>query len=278
MAKLVSSSMERCWVRRTDILLSSVLIITFAIVPTLGFVGVGHSNARILPFADQSSQTFCGRIRCTSSKGGGSLSLSLSQKSSASEKKSLDLIDARIREAEEQDLKAISNILTFAFFGKFNPLEWLQTYFSLQDSFPEAQKSELYCTFVAYRRESGKSSDEIIGYCEVDCRPNSDPKAAPRPYMCNLAVKDKWKNNGIGTALIEVCEEKVTKDWCQESLHLRVRRRNSAALGLYKKMGYLVAEEDAGNCEQEGRPNSETSGTQEKDLDVIMLKKVMITN
>uniref|UniRef100_A0A7S3QGL8 Uncharacterized protein n=1 Tax=Chaetoceros debilis TaxID=122233 RepID=A0A7S3QGL8_9STRA len=138
--------MQRCLVRRTDIFLCSVsvLIIFFGIVPTLGFAGGGHStNARILPFAKESSQSFCaGRIRSTSTKGGNrGTRLSLSQKSSASGKKSLDSgsIDARIREAEEQDLKAISSILTYEFFGKFNPLEWLQTYFSLQDSFPEAQ-------------------------------------------------------------------------------------------------------------------------------------------
>lgn len=228
--------------------------------PALGFVG--NCNDRILPFTKP--QSFCRKTR--SLKGGWLFEKSPNLSEISDGKKSLDSIDARIREAGAQDLKAISSILTNEFFGKFNPLEWLQTYFSLQDSFPEAQKSGLYCTFVAYR----ESSEEIIGYCEVDCRPNSNSKAAPRPYMCNLAVKNRWKRNGIGTALIEVCEEKVANEWCQGNLHLRVRRQNSAALGLYTKMGYIVIDEDG-----EYEENRKKRGNQEKDANVITLKKVL---
>ncbi len=142
----------------------------------------------------------------------------------------------QVRHAQAQDLKVISNIVTDAFFGRFNPLEWLKTFLSLEDSLPDADKSELYDMLVACQMESG----EIIGYCEIDCRPSSNPKAAPRPYMCNLVVRDTWRKKGLGSALIQICEDKVINEWMQLALFLRVRETNVAAVRLYKKLGYEV--------------------------------------
>eukprot|EP00553_Chaetoceros_curvisetus_P006837 CAMPEP_0204625842 /NCGR_PEP_ID=MMETSP0717-20131115/11489_1 /ASSEMBLY_ACC=CAM_ASM_000666 /TAXON_ID=230516 /ORGANISM="Chaetoceros curvisetus" /LENGTH=235 /DNA_ID=CAMNT_0051641625 /DNA_START=110 /DNA_END=817 /DNA_ORIENTATION=- len=165
----------------------------------------------------------------------------------------------QVRRVQARDLKVVSNIVTDAFFGRFNPLEWLKTFLSLEDSLSDAQKSEfqLYDMLVACHVESG----EIVGYCEIDCRPSSNPNDAPRPYMCNLAVKNKWRNRGLGSALIAICEEKVVQEWIQGALFLRVRETNTVALQLYKNLGY----------------NVELDNTTKRNEGVLLLKKVLVT-
>lgn len=142
-----------------------------------------------------------------------------------------------VRHAESKDMKSASKILTDAFFS-FNiitsPLEWLNTFFSLKDSMELV--GENYIILVACQ----KSNDEVVAICEVDCREKSEKILAPRPYLCNLAVISQWRRNGIARTLIQICENKVSNDWNYSFLHLRVRRKNVAAIGMYEKMGYFI--------------------------------------
>jgi len=169
--------------------------------------------------------------------------------------------DIYIREAEAKDLKTASKILTDAFFSSnifSKPLEWLKTYLSLQDTFPESCSSLLYYMLVACK----KSDDTVVGICEVDCRSSSIRNAAPRPYMCNLAVDKEWRRKGIGKALIVMCEEKARNEWEEDFLHLRARK-NSVAVAIYSSLGYEVDEAAAQHRDQ-------ISGD-----DIILLKKSM---
>jgi len=159
--------------------------------------------------------------------------------------------DVYIRTAEMKDLKDASNLLTNAFFSMNilkTPFEWLKTYLSLEETFPK--DSNDHFMFVACSR----STDSIIGFCEVDSRMSIKPEAAPRPYMCNLAVGKKWRNRGIAKALIFECEKKA-RGWGKEYIYLRVRWKNKAAIGLYNGLGYVeqIDSEDEQNTIRRGQ-------------------------
>jgi len=83
-------------------------------------------------------------------------------------------------------------------------------------------------------------SGNIVGFAEIDAVQATDiTNAAPRPYMCNLAVDRYHQRKGIAKALIASCEERCIQ-WGESCLHLKVREENNAALQLYKKLGYFV--------------------------------------
>ena len=167
--------------------------------------------------------------------------------------------DVYIRTAEMKDLKNASNLLTSAFFSMnilTTPFEWLKTYLSLEDTFPK--DSNEHFMFVACSR----MNDSIIGFCEVDSRVSIKPKAAPRPYMCNLAVGKNWRSRGIAKALIFECERKA-HGWGKEYIYLRVRWKNKAAIGLYNSIGYVE------QIETGSRKNIK----KRSDDDIILLQK-----
>ena len=111
------------------------------------------------------------------------------------------------------------------------PVEWLKTYLSLRDGLEEissCDNADLYFILVVCK----ESNDSVIGICEVDNRSKSTskstststskPDVAPRPYICNLAVDKQWRKKGVGTALMNKCEEITIDSWGEECLHLRV--------------------------------------------------------
>jgi ribosomal protein S18 acetylase RimI-like enzyme len=72
------------------------------------------------------------------------------------------------------------------------------------------------------------------------------------PYMCNVAVDEKYQRRGIASALIARCERQV-EDWYVQtggqiscSLYLRVRESNTAAVRMYSKLNYtsILQEKD----------------------------------
>mmetsp|Transcript_21876 Transcript_21876/g.25278 ORF Transcript_21876/g.25278 Transcript_21876/m.25278 type:complete len:318 (-) Transcript_21876:729-1682(-) len=181
----------------------------------------------------------------------------------SSEVGKLDVLpsDIYIRCAEAKDLKIASKILTDAFFS-FNILstllEWLKTYFSLCDSLSET--NDHYYMFVAC------NSDSVIGICEVDDRPSSKTKTittTPRPCIFNLAVDEKWRQKGIGKALMNVCEEKARNEWKEDFLYLRVRNCNKSAINFYLRLGYIIIEEFL-------QPPDKISGDE-----IILMKKTL---
>jgi ribosomal protein S18 acetylase RimI-like enzyme len=168
-----------------------------------------------------------------------------------------------------------TNIFTFQ-------LEKLNTYLSLESTYPYRNifgKVVKHDMLTACRYPDGK----VIGFCEVDDQPpgtfktgsnnnnnnkkkEDNPREAPRPYMCNLAVDRQWTRKGVAKALVKACEDIVLSDeWrrqkvddyasdtdtskstCspanshdhQPKLHLKVRSQNEAALQLYRSLGYI---------------------------------------
>ena len=170
-----------------------------------------------------------------------------------------------IRRAMMSDTGRASELLTDGFFKNTNPFshlwERLQTYLSVDVDFP--QPLARHEIFVACDNKSGR----IIGLAEVDARVNEkNARGQNGPYMCNLAVDSAHKRKGIATSLVKQCELEV-QQWhagstsynqqrqqqtasssngskdskptiIPNSLSLKVRQSNKAAIAMYDKLGY----------------------------------------
>ena len=103
-------------------------------------------------------------------------------------------------------------------------------------------------------------SGEVIGYCEVTEKnfglggkfsntktmksPSNKKKKKsvsekPRPYLGNLSVVDYARNSGVGSKLVDTCEE-VVQSWNGKhtEIVLQVEEDNKAAIQFYKRRGY----------------------------------------
>jgi ribosomal protein S18 acetylase RimI-like enzyme len=167
-----------------------------------------------------------------------------------------------IRPALMVDMGRGSKILSDGFFkSKTNFItyhfERLQTYLSLESCFPEPNSN--HEIFVACCAKRGT----VWGMVEVDARTKRCSTlrgtAKDGPYMCNLAVDDRYQRLGIATSLVVECERQV-REWHEQdrqqriqdgtvddlttmqlsnSLYLKVRENNYPAVRLYSKLGYL---------------------------------------
>ena len=61
-----------------------------------------------------------------------------------------------------------------------------------------------------------------------------------RPILTNLAVLKESRKYGIGSKLLDRCEEHVTEEWKMKEIILEVEDYNGKGLEFYQKRGYEV--------------------------------------
>jgi ribosomal protein S18 acetylase RimI-like enzyme len=163
-----------------------------------------------------------------------------------------------IRHAQEKDLVQASKLLTDAFFHNDNIfiflMEWLKTYFSLKDGYMECQSNHHheYVMLVACKQHTYSTQEQVLALCEVDFRSNGKTTMQKMeqthlintmlPYVCNLVVKPKERNKGIGKAMLYACEQQA-KEWEASNLYLKVRNTNIRAIEMYTRLGYQIMEQ-----------------------------------
>jgi ribosomal protein S18 acetylase RimI-like enzyme len=192
------------------------------------------------------------------------LSLSSSQRTTdlllnkdRNHKKNRTKQDFFIRKSMALDVGRASQILTDGFFKRRGMnifsyfLERLETYLSLEVDFPKPlTRHEI---FVACDACSG----QVLGMAEVDARTTGRSACGQDgPYMCNLAVDEARQRKGIASALVQYCELQV-QQWHYEtmeddvevanSLYLKVRETNQAAVSMYDKLGYRSYRQEKDN-------------------------------
>lgn len=93
-------------------------------------------------------------------------------------------------------------------------------------------------------KDPPSSSQEIFinandGTINGDTINPSDPRPL-RPILTNLAVAKDAREYGIGSKLLDACEQHVRNRWKLNEIILEVEDYNSAALQFYLKRGYHV--------------------------------------
>lgn len=79
------------------------------------------------------------------------------------------------------------------------------------------------------------------GYLSVEVHREKD--SADFIYLDDLSVSEPYRNNGIGTALIETAERYASALGISE-IALHVEKANTAAFRLYTRLGFVVLHEE----------------------------------
>ncbi|KAL7560942.1 hypothetical protein ACA910_022430 [Epithemia clementina (nom. ined.)] len=104
---------------------------------------------------------------------------------------------------------------------------------------------------------------DVLGFVEVTLRPyglgleqvgmddesciqlRTNPMHKKRPILTNLSVKYEARKSGVGTRLMERCEQEIIRNWpCKSELILEVESDNVNALQFYHKRGFQELFED----------------------------------
>ena len=98
---------------------------------------------------------------------------------------------------------------------------------------------------------------DLLGFCEITRRPyglgkkqnviyDDEPaiEPSPRPILTNLAVKKKMRKYGVGSKLLDACEQHVAQRWNLDEIILEVEDYNTRALDFYSKRGYELIFDD----------------------------------
>ena len=100
-----------------------------------------------------------------------------------------------------------------------------------------------------YHRDEDLIKDQVIGFVEVTEKqfglgPQYNGKEM-RPVLTNLAVHPSFRNAGVGSELLQACEDVVSSSWNgHDEIVLEVEEDNPKALEFYAKRGYSVVFED----------------------------------
>ena len=89
---------------------------------------------------------------------------------------------------------------------------------------------------------------EIMGCAGIEVSKVSTPNGKSiqnaAPLMSNLAVGKKFRRRGLAEDLVKATEEVARKQWGYDECYLFVEKQNTAAVKLYRKLGYVQQWED----------------------------------
>ncbi|MBD3207678.1 ribosomal-protein-alanine N-acetyltransferase [Candidatus Bathyarchaeota archaeon] len=127
-------------------------------------------------------------------------------------------VNVNIREVREEELDLVHNIEE-----KTYEKPWSRSFFKLMSKVSE----DLFIVAI--------EAEEIVGYSvgEVEIRKKGEKKG----HLLNVAVKKQYRNQGIGTMLMDEMENRFLEKGCTLS-YLEVRDSNLKAQKLYRNRGY----------------------------------------
>ncbi len=152
-------------------------------------------------------------------------------------------VSCMIREAQLQDIKALTEVLTVSFHPTQGWLLFLQPLLKL--GIYEDLRSRLrgatpyYCCLVAVEvtKTATVSLEKIVGTIELSLRTGFNRHYL---YISNLAVIESHRRQGIARCLLHQCEQIASK-WGYDTLNLHVLEHNEGAKQLYLQNGYQVS-------------------------------------
>lgn len=127
-------------------------------------------------------------------------------------------MNVKIRDVKEEELDLVHNIEK-----KTYEKPWSRSFFKLMAKVSDG----LFIVAI--------EAEEIVGYSvgEVEIR----KKGEKTGHLMNIAVKKRYRNQGIGTKLMDEMEDRFIEKGCNLS-YLEVRDSNQKAQKLYRERGY----------------------------------------
>ncbi|MEL6578538.1 MAG: GNAT family N-acetyltransferase [Cyanobacteria bacterium J06621_12] len=161
-----------------------------------------------------------------------------------------------IHPASIEDTKVVSEILAQSFYNFPEFAQWVYPF--LRFTINEDLRYRLRSTSPNYRclvakivpsnltANTGHSSEPIIvGTIELALRSALWSNQPQYPYISNLAVAEDYRRLGVGSKLLNACEQ-AALDWGYQEIRLHVLDRNQSAKQLYCHNGYQISQIEPG--------------------------------
>ena len=150
----------------------------------------------------------------------------------------------QIRPATSADLTGVAQIITESFhkqngiWGWAFPLIRLGIYEDLRHRIATASPHQVCLVAVD---TTTNAANNLVGTVELGLRFTDAWTQVNKsfPYLSNLAVHPKYRQQGAASKLLAACE-KVVMSWGFQDLYLHVLEDNHQARQLYVKLGYQV--------------------------------------
>lgn len=155
------------------------------------------------------------------------------------------IAEVETRLANTSDIANIADLLSRTFYhgqgwrSLFNPILKMGLCYDLATRLQIPAPDQYQCLLVEVPDPKQTHLKILVGSVEISLRPLglTSMLSAPKAYISNLAVKQEYRQRGIGLMLLQQCEA-IAKQWNHQTLYLHVRSDNAIALALYDKLGY----------------------------------------
>ena len=152
-----------------------------------------------------------------------------------------------IEPATLTDTKTVSNILAQSFYSFPEYAHWVYPFlrFTINEDLRYRLRSfsPHYCCLVAKIRTATDSNLEetVVGTIEIALRSTLWSQNPQYPYISNLAVAKDYRRLGIGSQLLQACEQ-AALNWGYQEIRLHVLDRNESGKQLYYRHGYQISQ------------------------------------
>jgi len=156
----------------------------------------------------------------------------------------MDQVESRL--ATPADIANIATLLSRTFYhgqgwrSVFNPILKMGLCYDLTTRLQMPAPERYQCWVAEVSDPRNANLKILVGTVEISLRSLggiTSVLSAQKAYISNLAVKQEYRNRGIGLLLLQKCEE-IARCWNHQMLFLHVRPDNEVALSLYNKIGY----------------------------------------
>tara|TARA_B100000929_G_scaffold80559_1_gene62882 strand:+ start:5115 stop:5609 length:495 start_codon:yes stop_codon:yes gene_type:complete len=137
-----------------------------------------------------------------------------------------DLNGIIIRRCEPSDIISVMEINMKTLPEHYSDYFYESLLADLPESFLVAENADTFVGYIMCKSEFGFSNFKKLGFVK-------------KGHVVSVAVLDKFRGNGIGSALVEEAFKGVKGKQCDE-MYLEVRCSNSDAVRLYEKLGMFV--------------------------------------
>ena len=165
-------------------------------------------------------------------------------------------LELNIHRATIEDTKAISAVLAKSFYQFRGLASWFYPVleFTITEDLRYRLRSHspLYCCLVAkFTQQPNVDNTEldsdaiVVATAEITLRSHSFWSSdRAYPYISNLAVAGDYRRLGIGSQLLEKCEQ-IAFEWGYREIRLHVLDSNEPAKQMYCSHGYQISQIEA---------------------------------